>query len=78
MKVTIKDIARKTGYSINTVARALHNKADVRPETTALIQLLPKRWDMWRTPLQARCVQANAISSVYCFLLTPQTPCSRR
>ncbi|MCF7940711.1 MAG: LacI family transcriptional regulator [Spirochaetia bacterium] len=42
MKVTIKDIARKTGYSINTVARALHNKADVRPETTALIQAAAK------------------------------------
>lgn len=36
--VVLKDIALKTGFSINTVARALKGRADVAPESKALIR----------------------------------------
>ncbi len=36
--VTLKDIAKKTGYSINTVSRALRDKDDISPETRAFIK----------------------------------------
>ncbi|GIX07045.1 MAG: hypothetical protein KatS3mg115_1448 [Candidatus Poribacteria bacterium] len=32
-RVTIREIARRAGVSINTVSRALNNKPDVRAET---------------------------------------------
>ena len=38
MKVTIKEIAEKTGYSINTVSRALQDKPDVKASTKDLIR----------------------------------------
>lgn len=37
-KVLLKDIAEKTGFSINTVSHALHNLDDVKPQTKAIIQ----------------------------------------
>lgn len=37
-RVTLEDIARKTGYTINTVSRALKNKEDISPETCLKIQ----------------------------------------
>jgi LacI family transcriptional regulator len=36
--VTLKDIARLTGYSVNTISRALRDKADISPETRELIK----------------------------------------
>lgn len=36
--VTLKDIARRTGYSVNTVSRALRDKDDIAPATRAKIQ----------------------------------------
>lgn len=33
MSVTIKDLARITGFSINTISRALKDKPDVKPQT---------------------------------------------
>ena len=36
--ITLQDIARETGYSVNTVSRALRNKADISPATCARIQ----------------------------------------
>lgn len=38
--VTLKDIAEKTGYSINTVSRALRDKDDIAIETRMMIQKL--------------------------------------
>ena len=32
-KVTLRDIAQATGYSVNTVSRALRDKDDFSPET---------------------------------------------
>lgn len=32
-RVTIRDVATETGYSINTVSRALNDKAEIRPAT---------------------------------------------
>lgn len=37
-RVTMQDIARKTGYSINTVSHALRNKEDIARETRERIQ----------------------------------------
>ncbi|MBQ7850811.1 MAG: LacI family DNA-binding transcriptional regulator [Clostridia bacterium] len=37
-RVTLQDIARKTGYTANTVSRALKNKSDVAVETRQRIQ----------------------------------------
>ncbi|MBE5808176.1 MAG: LacI family transcriptional regulator [Clostridiales bacterium] len=37
-RVTMQDIARKTGYSINTVSHALRNKDDIARDTRDLIQ----------------------------------------
>ena len=36
--VTLKDIAAKTGYSVNTVSRALRDKDDIAVETREMIQ----------------------------------------
>lgn len=38
MNITIKDIARLAGVSINTVSRALNDKADVNPQTKEKIK----------------------------------------
>ena len=37
-KVTLKDIAEATGFSINTVSRALRGKDDIAPETRRIIE----------------------------------------
>ena len=36
--VTIKDIARESGYSISTVSRVLNNRSDVSPEAKKIIE----------------------------------------
>ena len=42
-KVTIKDIANATGYSISTVHRAIFNKDGVRPDVAAMIREQAKK-----------------------------------
>jgi LacI family transcriptional regulator len=42
MKITLKDIAQKTGYSINTVSRALKDKDDIAEETKSIIKQAAK------------------------------------
>ena len=37
-RVTMQDIARQTGYSVNTVSHALRNKDDISRETRERIQ----------------------------------------
>ena len=37
-RVTLQDIARRTGYSVTAVSRALRHKSDIGPEATAQIQ----------------------------------------
>ena len=37
-RVTLRDVARATGYTVNTVSRALHNKPDISRETSLKIQ----------------------------------------
>ena len=32
MAITIKDIAKESGYSVSTVSRVLNNRRDVSPE----------------------------------------------
>jgi LacI family transcriptional regulator len=48
MPVTIEDIARRVGKSITTVSRALHDYADVSPETKELVRKAAK--EMGYTP----------------------------
>lgn len=38
VKVTLKDIAQRTGYSVNTVSRALRDKDDIAADTRAKIK----------------------------------------
>lgn len=40
VKVTLKDIAQRTGYSVNTVSRALRDKDDIAEDTRAKIKAL--------------------------------------
>ena len=37
-RVTLEDVAKATGYTINTVSRALKNKDDISKETCRYIQ----------------------------------------
>lgn len=37
-KITMKDIAEKTGFSVNTVSHALNGKSDISPATVELIK----------------------------------------
>ena len=39
--MTIKDIARESGYAVSTVSRALNDHPDVSAETKARIQAAP-------------------------------------
>lgn len=41
-RTTLKDIAQKTGYSVNTVSRALRNKPDISVETREKIRELAR------------------------------------
>ncbi len=42
-RVTLQDIARETGYSVNTVSHALRNKSDISPETSQSIRRIADR-----------------------------------
>lgn len=44
MAVTIKDIAKETGYAISTVSRALNNKPDVSEDAKKRIQQVVDEW----------------------------------
>ena len=37
-RITLSDIAKKTGYSINTVSHALNDKSDISEETKNFIK----------------------------------------
>jgi len=43
MRITLKDIAKESGYSINTVSHALNDKADISPETKDKIRKIAKK-----------------------------------
>ncbi len=43
MPVTLRDIARETGYSVTTVSRALNDYDDVSPETKEIIRTAAER-----------------------------------
>ena len=36
--VTLRDIARETGLSVNTISRALNGKPDVNPDTRQRVE----------------------------------------
>ena len=43
MRITLKDIARESGYSINTVSHALNGKDDISPETKEKIKNIAEK-----------------------------------
>jgi transcriptional regulator with XRE-family HTH domain len=51
-KVTLQDIALKTGYTKNTVSRALRNKPEISKATRKL-----KTWAILPIRLPAPCVR---------------------
>ena len=53
-RVTLQDIARKTGYSLTTVSRALRNMSDIGPEATACIQQTAREMGYVETLLHRR------------------------
>ncbi len=42
-RVTLRDIARETGYSVNTVSRAMRSKSDIAPDTIKYIRRVADR-----------------------------------
>jgi LacI family transcriptional regulator len=42
IKTTLKDIAQKTGLSVNTISRALKDKEDIAEATRKMIQSIAK------------------------------------
>ncbi len=56
--VTLKDIAAKTGYSVNTVSRALRDKDDIAVETREMIQKTAQEMGHVSNTLAASCAWA--------------------
>lgn len=54
--VTLKDIAAKTGYSVNTVSRALRDKDDIAAPTREMIQKTAQEMGHVSNTLAAPCV----------------------
>ena len=53
-EITLKDIARETGLSVNTVSRALRGKADISAETTKRVIEVAKRMGYTRNDLASQ------------------------
>lgn len=44
-RVTLRDIAERTGYTVNTVSRALHHRDDISKKPSITSAGSPMRWD---------------------------------
>ncbi len=71
--VTIKDISRVTGYTMNTVSRALNNKPDISRETSLKIQQAAREIGYIRNWLAGslRTGRSNTIGVIVCDLSNP-------
>ena len=72
-RVTLKDIARITGYTINTVSRALNNKPDISRETSLKIQQAARDAGYIRNSMAGslRTGRSNTIAVIVCDLSNP-------
>ena len=61
--VTLADIARETGFSVNTVSHALNNKSDISEKTKSYIVDVAKRMN-YITNLSAKSLRYRAESVV--------------
>ena len=73
VRVTLKDIARITGYTINTVSRALNNKPDISRETSLKIQQAARDAGYIRNSMAGslRTGRTNTIAVIVCDLSNP-------
>jgi len=72
-EVTLKDIARETGLSVNTVSRALRGKADISAETTKRVVEVAKRMGYTRNALasQLRTRESGILGLVIADMANP-------
>ena len=72
-RVTLKDIAKATGYTINTVSRSLNNKPDISPATRLKIQQAAREAGYIRNWIAGslRTGRSNTIAVIVCDLSNP-------
>ncbi len=72
-RVTLKDLAIITGYTINTVSRALHNKPDISLETKVKIQQAARQAGYIPNWIASslRTGSSNTIAVIVCDLSNP-------
>ena len=66
-RVTLQDIARQTGYSVNTVSHALRNKDDIAPRTREAIQNVAR--EMGYAPNQIASSLRSGRTQVFAVIL---------
>jgi len=72
-RVTLQDIAKKTGYSLTAVSRALRNMSDIGPEATSYIQQTAKEMGYVanQTAVALRYGRTNIITVIVVNLTNP-------
>ena len=72
-RVTLQDIAKRTGYSLTAVSRALRNMSDIGPEATAFIQQTAKEMGYVanQTAVALRYGRTNCITVIVIDLTNP-------
>lgn len=72
-RVTLRDIAKITGYTMNTVSRALNNKPDISKETSVKIQQAAREAGYIRNWIAGslRTGRSNTIAVIVCDLSNP-------
>lgn len=66
-RVTLQDIARETGYSVNTVSHALRDKADIAPATRSAIQRVAR--EMGYAPNQVASSLRSGVTKLFAVIL---------
>lgn len=72
-RVTLQDIAKRTGYSLTAVSRALRNMSDIGPEATSQIQQVAKEMGYVanQTAVALRYGRTNMITVIVANLTNP-------
>ena len=71
-RVTIKEIEEKTGYSVNTVSRALSDRGEIKKETAEFIK--KKAQEMGYLPNPARGLSAKKTNTIGLIMGETQNP----